>query len=156
MSDDDTAEEIIIVDQEDVEYALETAAAHGVEANELTVHGIEPITTATLIIFGSALAVAAVSRLIDQHKGGQVIDLRPQAPRLLYRTKDVLYGLVVIVATDGRVTVEVKEPRTMFGEVLDALKDVIVNLSGSGASDIATAVAAKVGEKANVAVEGQP
>ena len=44
----------------------------------------------------------------------------------------------------------------MFGEVLDALKDVVVNLSGSGASDIATAVAAKVGGKANVAVEGKP
>jgi hypothetical protein len=102
---------ILVVDPEDLDYVREVAAEHGVEIEQMPVRGIEPVSTITLILLGGSLAVGTVVYLLDKAKGGQVIDLREGVQRKFYRTDDVAYGLVVIIASDGKVTVEVKEPR---------------------------------------------
>ncbi len=100
-----------------------------------------------------AFAVGTVVYLLDKRKGGQVIDLRPGAPKPFYRTKEVEYGLVVIFATDGKVTVEVKEPRGLFGQVVDALKGILTDLGKSGVEAAAKAATELVGDAATVKVE---
>jgi hypothetical protein len=75
-----SAKEVVIVDREDLEFAQDAAREQGVEVQVLTSTGFEPVSTVTLILMGSTLAVARLARILDQRKGGQVIDLRPGAP----------------------------------------------------------------------------
>lgn len=129
--------------------AKRIAADHGVRAEEVPRLGVEPVTTATLVIVGAAAAVATVSHLLDQRKGGQVVDLRPGAPRTIYRTPEVVYGTVVIVAEDGSATVEVKEPQGMFGQVVSALTE-IASGGPEGADVVARAIEARFGDDVEV------
>jgi hypothetical protein len=122
---------VVVLDPSQVPAARTLAAAHGVEVEQVPHRGIEPVTTVTLVLVGAAAAVGAVLHVLEQHKGGQVIDLRPDVRKPFYRTPDVVYGTVVIVAVDGKVTVEVKEPDGMFGKVISALPGL---LSGGGGS----------------------
>jgi len=116
------------------------AAAHGVEAERVPRRGIEPVATVTLVLAGTAAAVGAVLHVLEQRKGGQVIDLRPGAAKAFYRTPDVAYGTVVIVAVDGKVTVEVKEPDGMFGKVISILPQL---LTGGGSAEQVAQVVTK-------------
>jgi hypothetical protein len=123
---------VVVLDPSQVPAARTLATAHGVEVEQVPRSGIEPLATVTLVLVGTAAAVGAVLHILDQRKGGQVIDLRPGAPKAFYRTPDVVYGTVVIVAVDGKVTVEVKEPDGMFGKVISALPQL---LSGGGSAE---------------------
>jgi hypothetical protein len=98
------------------------------------------------------VTVSLVSHMIEEHKGGQVIDLRPNSPKPFYRTKDLIFGLVVILAEDGTVTVEVKEPRGTFGQVLEALKSLLVELAGASLKEVAPAAQQKVGDTASLTI----
>lgn len=149
-------QQLTVINPEDLDSAREAAAEHGVALEELTVRGIEPVLTITLVLTGIPVAVSTVVHLLDRQKGGQVIDLRPGAPKVLYRSKDVLYGLVIVLTHDGKVTVEVKEPRGMFGEVLDALKGIIVDLAGASTETVASNVTETVGDKAKVMAQALP
>ncbi|SNY64006.1 hypothetical protein [Paractinoplanes atraurantiacus] len=133
---------IVVVETSEVPAALRLAAEHGVRAEEVPRLGVEPVTTATIVIAGTAAAVGLVSRLLDQRKGGQVVDLRPGAPRTIYRTPEVVYGTVVVVAADGTATVEVKEPEGLFGQVLSTLAEMV-----SGGPDSAEVVARAIEKK---------
>jgi hypothetical protein len=128
------------------------AAVHGVEVVEVRRRGVEPLATTVIILMGTAGAVGAVRRLMDERRGGQVIDLRPGAARELYRTPDVQYGLVVILAPDGTATVEVREPDGMFGKVIAALPQLI---SGdvSGVDLISERIADSFGREVQVRIE---
>jgi RNA binding exosome subunit len=98
---------------------------------------------------------------LEQRKGGQVIDLRPGAPKAFYRTPDVVYGTVVIVTVDGKVTVEVvtvevREPEGMFGKVVSTLPQLLS--SGRSAEEVTRTVTERFGadiaiETADIAVE---
>jgi hypothetical protein len=120
---------VVVLDPSQVPAARTLAAAHGVEVEQVPRRGIEPVATVTLVLVGAAATVGAVLHVLEQRKGGQVIDLRPGAPKAFYRTPDVVYATVVIVAVDGKVTVEVKEPDGMFGKVISTLPQL---LSGGG------------------------
>jgi hypothetical protein len=117
----------VVLDLSHVPAARRLAAAHGVEVEQVPYRGIEPVTTVTLVLAGTTAAVGVVLHVLEQRKGGQVIDLRPGTPKALYRTPDVVYGTVVIVAVDGKVTVEVKEPDGMLGKVISALPQLLSN-----------------------------
>jgi hypothetical protein len=149
-------EELLIVEEDDVAWVEELSRCHGVGCVTLPVAGIEPVTTVTLLVIGSVAAVATVSRLIDQHKGGQVIDLRPGSPRPFYRSKDVVYGLVVVLAVDGTVTVEVRKPKDMFSEVLEALSKIATDLVGKSVEAVSSSVKAAVGKDVSIATERLP
>ena len=144
------AEASVIVDRPDEERVRALAAEHGVEVERVQDEAfIEPVT-ATLVLFGASAAVATVSALVEQFKGGQVFDLRENAPRQAYRSKDVVYGLVEIIAADGTVTVEVREPRGMFGEVLDALRQTLLGLVNPSSASVKEKAAEAVGGAASV------
>ena len=143
---------LVTVPAEDLDEVRRVAAENGVEIEPVDELGFDPVTGATLLLLGGALAVATVSHVIERLKGGQVIDLRPEAARPFYRTKDVLYGLVVVRRADGTISVEVTEPKELFGVVVDALKGIVVEL-GKASIDVAgQAVEAAVGEKGTVTV----
>jgi hypothetical protein len=153
MSEAQTPAAVVVVEPEDLEYARELAATHGVEIQELDVRGIEPVLTVTLVLFGAALAVGTVVYLLDKTKGGQVIDLREGVQKKFYRTDDVTYGLVVIITPDGKVTVEVREPRGVFGQVIDALTKVTVDLGKASLDVVAEAAKSAIGDQGTVTVE---
>jgi hypothetical protein len=144
-SDDAIVRQYVAVEEADLEEARAAAREHGVELDRAQLKTIEPISGIMLVLVGSALAVAAVLRVIEQRKGGQIIDMRPGASKLAYRSRDVLYGLVIIIVLDGTVSVEVKEPTSLFAEIVAAL---ISALTEAGSTDsasvqsIATQVAA--------------
>src|SRR6266702_5642089 len=131
MHADPDVEHLVALEPDDLNAAHALATEHGVALVELPTKGIEPVAGVTVILLGSALAVGTVANLLDRRKGGQVIDLRPGASRVLYRSRDLIYGLVVLVAIDGTVTIQVREPKGMFGTVVAAVKDLIVDLSGA-------------------------
>ncbi|NUT91662.1 MAG: hypothetical protein HOY78_06480 [Saccharothrix sp.] len=143
-------EVVLIVEEDDVEHVRTVAAEHGVELVELPSEGFEPITTVTLIILGGAAAVATVAHLVEQRKGGQVFDLRPGAPKPVYRSRDVVYGLVVVYRADGTITVDVKEPKGMFGQVLEAVTGLLGTLGGESLKAAQDSIAAAVGDAATV------
>ena len=153
---EDRTQEFVIVDPGNVAEVLSLASQNGVEVEEVPSRGIEPVTTVTLLLFGGAAAVATVAYLVDQTKGGQVIDLRDKAPKIAYRSREVTYGLVLIVAKDGTVTVDVKEPRGMFGQVTDALKGLSVELGKTGIAAVAEAAKKAVGDAGNVSTQPIP
>lgn len=144
--------EFVVVEQDDLAHVRQLAADHDVVVEEVPSEGFEPVTTVALALFGGAAAVAAVVHLIERRKGGQVIDLRPGAPKLVYRTPELQFGLVLIQRVDGTISVEVKEPRGLFGQVLDTLRDVLGTIAGEGLQAAQETVAAAVGEAARVTV----
>lgn len=140
MTESPQTQSVVVLDPSQVPAARTLSAAHGVEVEQVPHRGIEPVVTATLVLAGTAAAVGAVLHVLEQRKGGQVIDLRPGAPKAFYRTPDVVYGTVIIVAVDGKVTVEVKEPDGMFGKVISALPQL---LSGGGSAEQVAQVVTK-------------
>jgi hypothetical protein len=148
--------QVLVVDREDADLVRSTGAEHGVAVEEIPTLGLEPVTTVTFSLLGAAAAVAAVVGLLERHKGGQVIDLRPGAPRAFYRTRDVVYGLVVVVSADGRVLVEVKEPTDTFATAVEALQRVAVGVGSAGVSAVAAAAKDELGPAATVTVEPAP
>jgi hypothetical protein len=152
----DRSQAIVVLDPCQVPAARTLAAAHGVEVEQVPRRGIEPVVTVTLVLTGAAIAVASVMAILDQRKGGQVVDLRPGAPKAFYRTPDVVYGTVVIVTADGRVTVEVHEPDGMFGKVVAALPELL-SAGGGSAAEIARVVVEAFGPHVKVeAIEREP
>lgn len=140
--------QVVLIDESEVQAALELAAAHGVRAELVPLRGLEPLATATVVLVGVVSAVATVGRVLDQRKGGQVIDLRDGAPKAFYRSRDVVHGLVLIIARDGKVTVTVKEPEATFGKVLSTLPGL---LAGTGsAKQAAETITEHFGQHVNV------
>jgi hypothetical protein len=147
----DVVREMTTVDAADVEEIRKAAESEGVQLEEPPRRELEPVTTVVLILIGTAVAVAAVMSFIERRKGGQVIDLRPGAPSIAYRDKGVTYGLVVILAADGTVTVEVKQPKDMFVQVVEALVKSLLDLgTTASAGAIAASASVAVGEMASV------
>ncbi len=150
MSETCSIEEVVVLDRGDLEYVQEVAGELGVDAQVLRTSGMEPVSTVSVLLVGSALAVATFMRSLDQRKGGQVIDLRPGAPKPFYRTHDVVYGLVVVVSPDGKVLVDVKQPQDMFAEVIANLQELSVGLSELGSAAVTEQVREVLGDKAQV------
>lgn len=152
MSGDETARAVITVRREDLSAARATAAEHEVAVTEIPASGIDPISAVALVLIGSSLAVSLVQRAIDARQGGQVIDLRPEAGKHFYRTRDVVYGLVVVIGTDGSVTVEVREPDGNFREVIETVAKLTMSLGEVGIEAIAKVLRVNLPAEARNAV----
>ena len=71
------------------------------------IDGVTPV-----LIAGAVLAVTKVIMdWFDKRRGGTIID-RAVEPMLIQRSRGVPWGMVVIIASDGKVTVEVKDAPT--------------------------------------------
>lgn len=148
--DSDATQAVIEVEPSELEFLKATAAENGVSLEGVPQEGLEPITTATLILLGTALAVSTVVYLLDRRRGGQVIDLRPGAPQTFYRTADVEYGLVVLITSAGDVNVEVKEPKGMFGTVVESITSLLPKLPSGNPADLSGAIQARLGAAVTV------
>jgi hypothetical protein len=95
------------------------------------------------------MRLAWVQQVIDERKGGLVIDLRAGAPRREYRERHVKYGLVIIYTADGQVRVEVHEPKEMFGAVLEAVRGVTIEVGKATVQEVSAGVRAAVGRRAS-------
>jgi hypothetical protein len=138
------------VHPDDVDFIQSIAAEHGLEAQVLPQTGFEPVSTVTVLLFGATAAFGAVMYLLEQRKGGQVIDLRRGATPPVYRDRNLQYGLVLVYTRDGRVTVDVKEPKGAFGTVVDAIRAATVGLGEAGAEAVASVVRASVDDEITV------
>lgn len=134
----------VVIEPEDLEWLQSVAAETGVDVVPIDERSFIDGASTALLLLGASGAVGAVAFLIDQRKGGQVFDLRPGAERLAYRTSDVIYGMVLVIAEDGTTTVEVKEPRGMFGQVIEALRGVLGDAIGQSAKVAKAAVEAGI------------
>jgi hypothetical protein len=150
MSDADAVEQTVVVDIDDRAKLLQLASAHGVEVTPVGRRSIDPITMVALTLTGTALAVGMVMHLIDREKGGQVIDLRPGATKMIYRTHELVYGLILIISHDGAVSVEVKEPKGMLGAVLETLRGILSDVAAKTIDAAASSIHAAVGDRAEV------
>ncbi|ROS27910.1 hypothetical protein [Cellulomonas sp. PhB150] len=139
----------LVLDPTEVADVQRWAADEGLEVVPVEQQGFEPISTVTLLIFGGIAGVAVVKHLLEQRRGGQVIDLREGVP-VFRRDPEVVYGLVVILAGDGTVTVDVKEPRGVLGEIIEALRGTITDLGKAGTEAVAAAARAAVGARGSV------
>lgn len=146
---DDDIEAAVVVPPEDVDRIRAIAEDHGVSVEVQANHGFEPISTITIILFGSVAALGAVQQIIDERKGGLVIDLRPGAPRREHRDRDVKYGLVLVYTADGYVRIEVHEPKGMFGAVVEAVRDVTIEVGKATVQAVNAGVRAAVGDRAS-------
>ena len=155
MKPSNAVEKIIKIEPEDLDTVRELAAAHDVSVQQLELRAIDTVTTATLALLGTSIAVSTVIFLVEKMKGGQIIDLRPDAPKMFYRSQDLLYGLIVIVGLDGKVMVNVKEPRGMFSDVVETLKSLTTDIGKGGVNAIAEAVKVAVDDKGDVSVASQ-
>lgn len=141
--------EILILDRSEIPDAQALAAEFGARTELVPSRGIEPVTTVTLLLIGPALVIAAVRQALEQRKGGQIIDLRPGVPKAFYRTTDLIYGLIVVVTSDGNVSVQTSDP----GKVVDRLSSTFSKWMADGnigAKETAEVLAAKLGPDAKV------
>jgi hypothetical protein len=152
MKDAESTRLLMEIGPEDLDYLKAVAAEHGVGIEVDEEEGFTVVGEIAVLLMGASLAVATVAYLLDQRRGGQVIDLRPAADPIAKRDKGLQHGLVLLIAADGNVTVEVHEPKQMFGVVIDALKDVLKEMVGLPAEEAAEKAKAVVGEKASVAL----
>ena len=132
--DASTVEHFVAIDPDDYASVVEMAGSEGVGVERLEGRNLVDPASISVILIGSSLAVATVASLIDQRRGGQVFDMRPDASRPAYRSKEITYGYVLVIATDGSVSVEVKEPKGMFGQVLDTIASIVKDSMGSSAA----------------------
>jgi hypothetical protein len=114
--------------------------------------GIAPLIIVA-IIGGASFVGGTVTYILDRRKGGQVIDLREGAEKREYRSKDVDYGLVLIYAADGKVTVEVHEPKGFFGQVIKDVLDAVTTIATKSLEAVAEAAKKATGDKGTVKTE---
>jgi hypothetical protein len=142
------ARAVLVVEPSDVPVVRDLATARGVAVEEVPERGIEPVSTATLVLVGVAAAISGVRQALERRKGGQMIDLRPGAKKLAYRTADLQYGIVVIVAWDGTVTVRIDKPDDVFEKVISSLPKLLPG--GASTKQAVHAVEETLGSDAEV------
>lgn len=142
----------LITDQEELaELEALVAATPEVELEVKPVHGV--VGTAFLVILAGAGALAAWEHFAEKRSGGQVIDLRPDAKKPFYRDMGLQYGLIAIIAIDGKVTVEVKKPKGIFQELFESILSSVQDLATKSVKSVADAAKGVAGDQANVTTE---
>lgn len=132
------------------------APEYGVELRPITGKGIDPLTGVVVAVIGTASAVAGVMRFIDQRRGGQVIDMRPATSKPFYRSADLAYGLIVVFAIDGSVTVQATKTTDSFSELVGIVGQVAASNKGGGIASIEDSLRQSCGDGAIVRSGTEP
>ena len=144
-----STEEFLMVPTQDVEYLRDIADQNGVAVAESGSLGIEPVSTTAVALLGSSLAINTVRRLLEERRGGQMIDLRPGAGRAAYRSRDVQYGLIVVLTADGTVTVRATNSQDELALIIEALRGLVAG-STTDAGAVAQTVRERLGPDAEI------
>lgn len=126
-----------MVEPDVVEEVLRNVEGQDVRVEVLATRFLDPVSIA-IVIGGGAVAVAAALSTVERLRGGQVIDLRDDAPRTTYRTRDLHYGMILIRVEGGGYRLVVHQPDELLQDVLQA----VVAVLGPG-----SAPAPEIGEK---------
>lgn len=108
------------------------------------------MSTIAVVLLGSALAINTVSRLLEERKGGQMIDLRAGATRSVCRSRDVQYGLIVVLADDGSVTIRSKDSHDKLGSIVESMGTLAKGKADVSADAITEAVRGRLGADAEI------
>jgi hypothetical protein len=153
-SSEHSREATIVVDPADIDDVRKLAMDNNAEVEVVDQEGFTGFEV-LLVIIGANAAVDKVLDEIDRRKGGQVFDLRPGAPRLAYRTTDVMYGFVAIIGADGSVNVEVKEPKARFSNDIELVRKLISNDVTTPIRELGAKLREQLGDAATVVVGPQ-
>lgn len=150
MADQDRVQ--VELSREEVAEVRRLASEHGVDVEVPGPDPVESLAGAALLLIGATASVGTVLYMLERHRGGQIIDLRGDSPELR-RSKDLVFGLVVIFLRDGTVKVEVHEPRGLAGQSIDALKGIVVDLAKQPLESARAMVAATLEGRAKVSAQ---
>lgn len=156
-SGDRDRQEIQLQSLEELEILREEVAKHAevdLEVIPQETPGFATVIVVALIGVPAAVGLigGTLAYIKDRRMGGQIIDLR-EGMQLARRSADVVYGLIVIIAADGKVTVDVKEPKGFFAVVVTDVLGAVQNIATKSLQAIADAAKAAVGDKAKVITE---
>ncbi|MGD0706690.1 MAG: hypothetical protein ABSA02_43285 [Trebonia sp.] len=147
---------VLAVDDSELEAVRNLAHKCGVRVEQLDASSLEPISTVTLLLFGTVAAISSVIQAVEHIRGGQVIDLRSETQKAIYRTKDLAYGTVVIITADGQLTVRITEPQKTIAKATARLPEIISAAGSSKSADLITAIRAGLGNSAFVEGNDRP
>jgi hypothetical protein len=122
----------VIVPASDVDAVETLVRSHGARSERLTHRAIGAETVA-LVVIGTAVVLGTVQSAIERFRGGQVFDLRQDAPSPFYRSRDLHYGMIAVIAGDGSLRVRVFEP----SELLDKVAGIVRSASADKSRSIA-------------------
>jgi hypothetical protein len=133
---------IELLDEEELNDAIQSASSVGVDLRvEPKPEVIEPISW--ILIGGAAIAAGKfLFDLFDKLKGGVLIDLRPNASKLVCRDKDIPFGWATVIAADGSVKIEIHDAPK---DAAERLLSEIVDGAFSTAKQVASAAADALG-----------
>jgi hypothetical protein len=119
MADEETQQIVQVHDEQDKQLLVDLACEHGARVKDVRVRTLD-LATFVEIIGGVTVLRLIIERWQDRRQGGQIIDLRPGAAKIVYRDRGLLFGYVLMVLTDGRVEVQVND-RDRLSEIVDRL-----------------------------------
>lgn len=152
-ADEPVQQVVEVADRFDLDMLREIAEADGLEVDESLTPEFVAEAVIILGLIGTAGAVAgAVSYWMEKRRGGQVIDFTKNTDAERYRRVPGLqYGLVVVIAEDGEgVTVDVKEPRGYFSQIVKDVIDAVAGSVGKAAETVTEVVRRVVGDRGMV------
>jgi len=150
MPDDVTRQTVqLSVDEEGLLRAI--AEPLGLSIEPIGSRSVDP-TVLLFLVGAPTLVTLALERFHDRRQGGQVIDLRPGAPSVVYRDRGVVYGLVVVLTADGQVRVEVKETADHLADIAGQVVKVVTNAASKELDALADAVRQVSGTAVDVTV----
>jgi hypothetical protein len=132
------------LESDDLGPAQELARAHKVNLEiKPQEQFIDPLSI--VLIFGGAVAIAKFTvDLFDRFHGGVIVDLKPEAKQLVRRDKNLPYGWIVVVATDGKkVDINVKDAPK---DTAERWVEDIINGVVKSANDVANSAAKAFGK----------
>lgn len=131
------------------------AACHelGVDAETERSRHLDP-DTVVMLLAGPPVAVAATVAAVDRLRGGQVIDLRDGQNRTFYRSRDLTYGSVLVLARDGSLRMQSSRKAGSLELLLGSLMSRFSDGEVGSISDVAEF--ALSGDAGDVAIIAEP
>jgi len=143
--------ETIVVDAEEAVILENLAAEHGVEIHSTKSQGFDPVTTVVVVaLIGTYLAVTTVLDQFEKRRGGQVIDLRPQAHTVAYRDPKVRHDLILILTGDGQVKLHHLPLPTDSARIVESLTQALVRIARPDTQSVAAVVRERLGDSASI------
>jgi hypothetical protein len=142
----------IVVDADEAVLLQEIATEHGVEARSTKAQGLDPVSVTVVVLIGARFTVSTVMEQFEKWRGGQVIDLRPQAPAMAYRDRQVRHDLILILTADGQVRIHDLPLDSDSGRTLEALTRVLAGIAQPDTKSVAATAREIVGGSASIEV----
>lgn len=148
--------EFLTIEGSELEEVQSLSAKRAVRVQILSQSGFEPVASVTVILLGTVAAVTSVIQAVEHFRGGQVIDLRDQAIANVYRTREVVYGMTVVITADGKVVVRFRNPDKTFQEALSALPPLLAAAKEKTATEVAKTLESTAGDAADIDTTANP